>query len=333
MLISGTKIKVRKYNSEADYSNEILKSFAKFRQGEVKDYRHHFSEDPYAQHVEAMVLELVSKLYPETFRHIEAFCQNNVGFFDPKIIQFIQELPFYFSWQQFIEPLQQQGLSFNYPVMNEKEKDFYDLNGFDLALALNIGNKVVTNNWELHDKERILVVTGPNQGGKTTFARYFGQVNYLASLGLSVAGTQAQLSLCDGVYTHFSKEENLNSLNGKLQDDLIRLRGLLGKVTNKSVVVINEIFASTTLEDALSLGKIMMDKLIASEVTGVIVTFLDELAAYNENTVSMMSIIGDDQNHRTYQIERRPPDGLAYALSLAKKYGLSYQQIVERLKK
>ncbi len=178
MLISGTKIKVRKYNSEADYSSEILKSFEKFRQGEVKDYRNHFSEDPYAQHVEAMVLELVSKLYPETFRQIEIFCQNHVGFFDPKIIRFIQELPFYFSWQQFLEPLQQQGLSFNYPVMNEKEKDFYDLNGFDLALALNIGNKVVTNNWELHDKERLLVVTGPNQGGKTTFARYFGQVNY-----------------------------------------------------------------------------------------------------------------------------------------------------------
>ena len=107
----------------------------------------------------------------------------------------------------------------------------------------------------------------------------------------------------------------------------------MSKVTGKSVIVINEIFASTTLEDALSLGKIMMDKLTASGVTGVIVTFLDELATYNENTVSMMSVIGDDQNHRTYKIERRPPDGLAYDLSMAKKYGLSYQQIVKRLKK
>ena len=333
MLISGGKIKVRKYNNEEDYSVEILRSFAKFRQGEVKDYRHRFSEDPYAEHVEAMVLDLVSKLYPEIFKDLVLFCKNNQGFFDPKIIRFNREIPFYFSWQQFIEPLQQQGLSFTYPTMKEELKDNYDLNGFDLALALSIGNQIVTNDWELKDPERFLVVSGPNQGGKTTFARYFGQVNYLASLGLSVPGTKAQLSLCDNVYTHFSKEEDLNSLNGKLQDDLIRLKDLLSKVTPNSVIVINEIFASTTLEDALSLGKMMMEKLSNSHTKGVIVTFLDELATYSEMTVSMMSLMDADQNKRTYKVKRKEPDGLAYALSLAQKYGLTYQQIVERLKK
>lgn len=97
--------------------------------------------------------------------------------------------------------------------------------------------------------------------------------------------------------------------------------------------MINEIFASTTLEDGLALGKMMMEKLTNAKVTGVIVTFLDELATYNLNTVSMMSIMGDDQEKRTYLVQRKQPDGLAYALSLAKKYGLSYQQIIERLKK
>lgn len=334
MLIKNGTIRVRKYEGQADHSKQILATFEKFRQGDVKDYRQKLSEEPSAAHVEAAVLNMVADLYKDIFADLNGFCFKYFHFDDETILRFSREIQFYLSWLDYIQPLRKAGLQFNYPKLCDSAEHLYDLDGFDLALASMEQDKTITNDFVLNAPERIIVVTGPNQGGKTTFARAFGQIHYLASLGMCVPGREAALYLFGNIFTHFGREEDLSTLNGKLQDDLVRLHELLEKATSRSIIIINEIFASTTLSDALSLGRHMMDAISALGSPTVVVTFLDELAIYGQETVSMMSTVReDDPAERTYKIIRKPPDGLAYAIYIAGKHGLTYEKLSRRLKK
>ena len=244
-------------------------------------------------------------------------------------------MQFYLGYLEQIRVLEARGLSFCLPRVRQGFKEVHAEAGFDLALAFKLSESdqtAVANDFWLEGPERVLVVTGPNQGGKTTFARMFGQLHYLASLGLPVPGTDAQLLLADGVFTTFEREEDIRNLRGKLEDELVRIRAILDAASGDSVLVMNETFGSTTLSDARRVGGEIVRRIVALDVLCVFVTFVDELASVSDATVSMMStVVPDDPATRTYKVVRKPADGLAYAMALAERHRLTYELIAERI--
>ena len=335
IIIRGNSVRVQKYNGEMDYSEDVGRTFEKFQQGEVKDYTVALAVGSGMNHVEAQILDFVVKLFPEVFSQLDEFYERHRHFLNPTIRVFDREIQFYVAYLDYINFIQWKGLKFCFPEITQADKEIYSRDGFDIALAYQRrteGETVVTNDFSLGGAERILIISGPNQGGKTPFARAFGQIHYLASLGCPVPGKQARLFLFDQIFTHFETEEDIRNLRGKLQDDLVRIHTILDQASPNSIVIMNEIFNSTTLKDAVFLGRKIMEQIIQLDLLCVCVTFIEELAALGEKTVSMVStVVPDNPTERTYKIVRKPADGLSYALCIAEKHRLTYSAIKERI--
>lgn len=333
--VKGARVRVTRYDGEADYSAEVVRTFAKFAEGAVKSYKVAFRNAPDMDHVEERILGFVARLYPDVFGALDDFCARHARYLDDTILVFDREIQFYTAYLSFITPMKAAGLEFCYPVVSATSKQVSATDAFDLALAGKLMPRpqdVVANDFQLAGPEHIFVVTGPNSGGKTTFARMFGQLHYLASLGYPVPARQARLFLPDRVFTHFEREEDLTTLRGKFEDELVRIRDVLEKATGDSVVVMNESFASTALRDAAEVGERVLDRMTCLGLLGVYVTFVDELASLNEACVSMVgTVVPENPAERTYKVLRQPADGLAYAAAIAGKYGLTYQRLKERL--
>lgn len=336
MLFRGDKVTVRKYADEADYTVTVLDRFSRFREAEVKPPSPAEVKDDFGlNHIEAGILEFVSRLFPREFDRLGQYVSRHQGFIDQTIAMFDREIGFYVSYLAYIQPLKQAGLPFCHPNVSASSKICRVVDSFDLALAsklLRERTTVVCNSFDLNDPERLIVVSGPNQGGKTTFARMFGQLHFLAGLGCPVPGREARLFLPDQVFTHFEREEDITNLRGKLEDELVRLHQTCQAMTSDSVVILNEIFNSTSLEDQIFLSTKILEMILSTDALGVCVTFIDRLSRLSEKTVSMVSTVDeDDPARRTFKVVRKPADGLAYALSLAQKRGVTYEQLKKRV--
>ena len=329
MEIKGINLKLNKYKNEESLTDQINELFKKFYVESNKNYAQKVTKCLFEKRIEVSLVNLLAKTYKDEYKKLELFCKKYQNFDDDTLLRFSREVQFYLGWLDSLTYMKEDGLPFCYPtIIDNYGEEMDDL--FDIALAENKLSKTVLNSVKLKQNENILVITGPNQGGKTTFSRAIGQIHYLATLGLSVPGSMAKVRLIDNVLTHFEKEETIETLNGKLMDELERLQVLRNQATKNSLLIINEIFASTTSDDAKELGTLMMKWLTDLGGMAIIVTFLDELASYGDNVLSLMTTV-DENHNRLYKIISKTPDGNAYASDIQEKYELTLSDLERRL--
>jgi DNA mismatch repair protein MutS len=331
-LVKGLRITVGPYEERPDYSAEVAATFDRFRQTDRGAETDGFRE--WDTFVALGLLDLVARNHPALFTRLDEFRARHWDYLHPTVERLDRELQFYLAYLEYIAPLRDAGLPFERPTISTEDRSAQALDTFDLALAYQRGSAasaVVRNDVRLQDGERMLVITGPNNGGKTTLARAIGQLHHLARLGCPVPGRDVRLHLSDRIVTRFERREDIATLSGKLQDELNRLREALRDATRDTVFIFNEMFSSTTAQDALWLSRQILGRVAELGAVCVCVTFLDELTTFDERTVSMVSTVDPaDPAVRTFRVVRRAADGRAYARAVAERHGLTYAQLRAR---
>lgn len=334
--IRGPRVTVLPYGDEEDASADVARTFAPFRGGAARDYRIRVSAPAEMNHVEGEILERVAALFPNVFGRLAALRgqgPDDASFVDPVLGAFDRDLRFYLRYLAYLEPVREAGLPTCYPEVDDPDGACVWRDGFDLVLAHALaleGKKAVVSDFSAAPAERAFIITGPNHGGKTTFARAVGQLHVLAALGCPVPGSEARLGAIGPVLTHFERAERAGEdARSRLEDELVRIRDILARATPECLVVINEMLAGTTLGDAARLGRRVMKRLAASGARYLWVTFIEDLAEA-PGAVSLAAVSAGDLTP-TFHVERRPPGGVAYALALARRHGLDPASLREVL--
>ncbi|NMO04497.1 DNA mismatch repair protein MutS [Gordonia sp. TBRC 11910] len=330
LLIDGPKVTVAAMDAESDLGEIVAATFDRFRSAEAVDHRSTF-RTPRLDHVQVWILERVAQVHPEVFARLREFAESTASFDDARLTRLGDEVRFYLAYLDYVEPMCRAGLPMCFPTASAGATDVTVRGGWDLALGRRLTGAreaLVLNDFDLIRPERIAVISGPNQGGKTTMARLFGQLHYLAAIGCPVPARAAWLPLVDRVLTVFEREERLDSLEGRLAAEIQRLATVFATATPNSAIVINEAFASTSLHDARILTADVLTRITELGAVAVCVTFIDEMSRLNQATVSYVSAVDPrDPVRRTFRIERRAADGRVYAHALAAEHRLNAEQI------
>ena len=303
-----------------------------FAGGERTELQNPFFSQVSVSELERACIEMLKKKKPDFFRGLSEFAEHDGDYQAPVLKRFEQEVLFYLSYCTLQRDLERAGFAFATPGTDDTKR--MEAKGlYDLALAVTSladGRKVVANDFRYDEGERFFVLTGPNQGGKTTFARSLGQLVYICKMGLDVPAESANVPFFPGLQSHFSVEESVQSGRGKLMEELTRLAPMMRDRKRGSFVVINELFTTAANYDAQIMGKRVLEHFIKLGCMGIYVTHLKELADDRSGVVSLRAML-DENGIQTFEIRRGAAEDIACAANQVNKYRLTYEQLKERL--
>ena len=220
-------------------------------------------------------------------------------------------------------------------------KDKYRTNGLpDEKIRDIIPNDISFENKNLY------VVTGPNNGGKTAFARAIGISLVFFGAGSPIMAESADLSVGINVMTHFTVNETHLQESGRLQHELERLNEIVEKSDAFSFIILDETFAGTNSVKALDLFDEFLDKVESINFHCIYVTHFHNIAFFIEDIQSkadaqtdkkyakcdnLIAVIDNDTAGRTYKILPTQPSDTSYSKDIVKKHRLTWEQLRELL--
>lgn len=224
-------------------------------------------------------LNLVSDAVAQSADHIDSFFELLRA-----------ELAFYIGCINLAEQLAQieEPLSFPLPVESDnRQHSFQGL--YDVCLALTMKQKVVGNDINA-DQNDLVIITGANQGGKSTFLRSIGLAQLMMQCGMFVPAESFCANLSEGVCTHFRREEDTTMESGKLDEELSRMSAIADHVTPDSLVLFNESFSATNDREGSEIARQIVYALLQKKIKVVFVTHLYEFARgfYDRGLVSAL---------------------------------------------
>ena len=210
---------------------------------------------------------LVANALAQSVDHVD-------GFF----VMLRTELAFYVACLNLSERLGELGEPTAFPIPVDRGECALSARGlYDVCLVLTTGQRVVGNDVDA-DGKSLVMITGANQGGKSTFLRSVGLAQLMTQCGMFVGAQSLRVNVCDGIFTHYKREEDETMESGKLDEELARMSAIANHVTANCILLCNESFASTNEREGSQIARQVVRALLHEGVKVVFVTHMFDLA-------------------------------------------------------
>jgi hypothetical protein len=248
---------------------------------------------------------LVANALTQSVDHVD-------GFF----VMLRTELAFYVGCLNLSEQLAEQGEPMAFPIPVARGARALAARWlYDVCLALTTRQRVVGNDVDA-DGKSLVMITGANQGGKSTFLRSVGLAQLMTQCGMFVGAESLRVNVCDGVFTHYKREEDETMESGKLDEELARMSAIADHVTANCILLCNESFASTNEREGSQIARQVVRAFLDEGVKVLFVTHMFDLADgfHRQNLETAMFL----------RAERRPGGDRSFKLSPGAPLPTSY---------
>lgn len=265
---------------------------------------------------------------------------------------FDYQLEFYIGAVKLVENARAKGLPMCRPkILPASEhkgvfKGVYDMIYFNEACIHNLTSKdkvsVVTNDISFDSDCGFYVLTGANNGGKTTFLRGVGICQLMAQTGLFVPCEECELSPVDYIYTHFPKEEKTGIDSSRFTMEMKEFKTISDTITENSMLLMNESIQSTTPKECVEIAGKLMRIFCKIGVHGIFATHLNDLAYEAEKLrqndkenikskpESIVVTVNEDTGERKYKIKKAMPSDTSFAETVFEKFGINEAEILKK---
>lgn len=230
------------------------------------------------------------------------------------------ELAFYLGCVNLYEQLQELGEPVAFPEPASADERQFSCTGlYDVSLALTMKRKVVGNDVTADGRD-LVIITGPNRGGKTTFLRSVGLAQLMMQAGMFVPAESFSASLCSGLFTHFKREEDKTMERGKFEEELKRMSAIVDRVKPNGLILLNESFASTNEREGSEIARQVVSALLETGIKVFYVTFLYEFARrFHEKRMKNVLFLRAERlpdGRRTFKVKEGDPLETSYGIDL-----------------